>query len=486
MQKTIEAGFPAKRQTEPVAATGMARWTALRTNARLWMGSALFVSDMLCLLVAIVAALQIRSVMEVIDDPYYLEIIFLLAITLGLAFLRKGLYPAVGMNYVNELREIVSSASFAYLIVIGTTFLLKTTSIYSRLALLISWVLTLILIPTGRYLTRRILIRLHLWGEPVAMIGDVRKHPGLEEYFKDKIELGLVPVVVLADGAVTNHARVLEEIKATARRLSLSTALVVVSDLNRLDALVERYRFVFERVILIKDRNGSYSLHSLKSLDFSEILGLQVMNNLLNFWAQLEKRVVDVVLSTLGLVVLMPFFVVTSVLIFIDSPGRVFYRQQRLGRNGRRFKLLKFRTMHLNAGRILADEMAAHPELKKEWDKYQKLRCDPRVTRVGSLLRKFSLDELPQLWNVLKGEMSLVGPRPMLPDQRELYGETFREYVRVAPGITGLWQVSGRNECTFARRAELDREYIERWSLWLDIFTLLKTIKIVLLQRGAY
>ena len=461
-------------------------YTVLGQNARGWMASSLFISDMLCLLVAIVAALKLRSVMDVIDDPYYVEIILLLAATLGLAFLRKGLYPAVGMNYVYELREIVSSASFAYLIVIGTTFLLKTTSIYSRLALLLSWMLTLVLIPTGRYLIRRILIRLHLWGEPVAIIGDVRKHPGLETYFNEKIELGLVPVVVLQDGAVTNHTRVLEEIKATARRLSLSTALVVVSDLNRLDALVERYRFVFERVILIKDRNGSYSLHSLKSLDFSEILGLQVMNNLLNFWAQLEKRIVDVVVSALGLVLLSPFFAVTALLIFIDSPGRVFYRQQRLGRNGRRFKLLKFRTMHLNASRILADELAAHPELKREWVRYQKLRCDPRVTRVGSFLRNFSLDELPQLWNVLKGEMSLVGPRPMLPDQRELYGETFREYVRVAPGITGLWQVSGRNECTFARRAELDKEYIERWSLWLDIFTLLKTIKIVLLQQGAY
>ncbi len=486
MQKIIEAGFAVEGKRKRLNGAGAGYWTVLGVNARPWMGGMLLLSDMLCLMGAVLAGLQIRSVADAIQDPYYQEIILLLGVTLALAFLRKGLYPAVGINYVYEIREIVSSASFAFLIVIGMTFLLKTSSIYSRIALVLSWMLTLILIPSGRYFMRKLLIGLHLWGEPVAIIGDVRKHPGLAEYFKVNTQLGLVPVVEIADGAVTNHTRVLEEIKATARRLSLSTALVVISDLNRLDALVERYRFVFERVILIKGRNGSYSLHSLKSLDFADILGLQVMNNLLNGWAQLFKRVEDVVLSVLGLIGLAPFLAVVAVCIYIDSPGRIFYRQERLGRNGTKFKLLKFRTMHLNAARVLDEALAANPAMKIEWQKYQKLRHDPRVTRVGGFLRKFSLDELPQLWNVLRGEMSLVGPRPMLPDQRSLYGPAFREYVRVAPGITGLWQVSGRNECTFARRAELDREYIQRWSVWLDIFTMLKTIKTVLWQRGAY
>jgi lipopolysaccharide/colanic/teichoic acid biosynthesis glycosyltransferase len=132
------------------------------------------------------------------------------------------------------------------------------------------------------------------------------------------------------------------------------------------------------------------------------------------------------------------------------------------------------------------EQLARDPAIRKEWDEYQKLRNDPRITRVGKFLRMFSLDELPQLWNVLTGEMSLVGPRPIMLNQREMYGETFEDYVQVAPGITGLWQISGRNQTTFDRRAELDEEYIQRWSLWLDVYILIKTVKIVFSRDGAY
>ncbi len=492
MQKIIESNFAPSKRSAQLARPGSDHWSILGANAREWMAGALFMSDMLCLFIAFFAALRLRDIAGVALDPYYQEIFLLLAATVGLAFLRKGLYPAMGMNYIYELKEIVSSASFAFLIVIGVTFVLKTTSIYSRLALVMIWLLTLILIPLGRYLTRRLLIRVHRWGEPVAIIGGLKKDGGIGEYFRINLHLGLMPVVTLQDdclargNGVSNHRACLETIKETARKMSLSTALVVVKDLNRLDMVVDRYRFVFERVILIKERNGSYSLHSLKSMDFEDILGLQIRNSLLNPWAQNTKRAVDLLVSGFGLLVLSPLFALTALLIVIDSPGRVFYRQRRLGRSAREFNLLKFRTMQMNAARVLAQALAADPELKKEWDEYQKLRVDPRVTPVGKFLRKFSLDEFPQLWNVLRGDMSLVGPRPMMPDQRGLYGNAFLEYIQVSPGMTGLWQVSGRNHCTFARRAELDREYIERWSVWLDIFTLLKTAKIVFFQGGAY
>lgn len=491
MQKSIEAQFAAKSNTSEVTEPAALNWSTLGASARGWMAGALAVSDMICLGIAAAAALQARDLTGVVLDPYYQEMFLLLAVTLGLAFLRKGLYPATGMNYVQELREIVSSASFAFLIAIGVTFVFKTTSIYSRLALLIIWGLTVALIPLGRYVTRRILIRLHWWGEPVAIIGDATRNQTLSDYFRRNLQLGLMPAVMLRDDFLTEHranagGKCPQDVFEAARRQSLKTALVVVHDLNRLDAVVDRYRFVFEKVILIKERNGSFSLHSMKSMDFEEVLGFQVRNNLLNFWAQSIKRLVDLALSGLGLLLLSPFFALTALLIVLDSPGGVFYRQKRLGRQGEEFSLVKFRTMHARAGRILARTLAVNPEMKKEWETYQKLRIDPRVTRVGRLLRRFSLDEFPQLWNVLIGEMSLVGPRPMMPDQRELYGEAFKEYIEVAPGITGLWQVSGRNQCTFGRRAELDREYIERWSVWLDIFVLMKTIKIVFLQQGAY
>jgi Undecaprenyl-phosphate galactose phosphotransferase WbaP len=224
----------------------------------------------------------------------------------------------------------------------------------------------------------------------------------------------------------------------------------------------------------------------LKPLDFLDVLGLQVKNNLLSKSAQVFKRTVDIILSFLALLFLAPFLTLIAILIKCEAGGDVFYRQRRLGKNGQIFNLLKFRTMYQNATEILNEQFACNPELKKEWDRYQKLINDPRVTRAGRFLRRFSLDELPQLWNVMKGEMSLVGPRPILEDQRDLYGESLRECFQVTPGMTGLWQVSGRNHTTFARRAELDIEYIQRWSIWLDIYILFKTVKVVIWQEGAY
>ena len=198
------------------------------------------------------------------------------------------------------------------------------------------------------------------------------------------------------------------------------------------------------------------------------------------------KRFIDIELSALGLIFLLPFFGLMAPLIALDSRGSIFYHQPRLGRNGEAFDVIKFRTMYQNADQVLEEKLRLNPGLRNEWDYYQKLKKDPCVTRVGRLLRRFSLDELPQLWNVLKGEMSLVGPRPITTNQRELYGKSYEEYVRVSPGMTGLWQVSGRNYTTFARRAELDREYIQRWSIGLDIYILFKTIEIIFWQQGAF
>jgi Undecaprenyl-phosphate galactose phosphotransferase WbaP len=492
MEKIIDKSLIAVKYVEPNTQPFQNRWAVLETNARLWMAFTLWLSDSFGFLLAILLASQVHALLRLLPQPNIWKILLLLGITMCVAFSRKGLYPAVGLNYVEELREIVSSTTFAVLILIGVTFLFRTSTLYSRLLLVMVWAFCIVLIPLGRYLLRRFLIRQQLWGEPVAIIGDWLHDISLAEYFKKNLQLGLRPVAVLRDDHFeqgrSNYSPLmsLQQIKEYARENSLNTVLVVIKDLNELDALVNRYRFVFQRVILVKGRNGSFILNSLKSMDFSDVLGFQVMNNLLSAWSQTTKRVLDVFFSALGLLLLSPFFALTALLIKIDTGSKVFYKQKRLGRDGAVFEMYKFRTMYHNADKILTKKLSRDPELKAEWDRYQKLKKDPRVTRVGGLLRKFSLDELPQLMNVLRGEMSLVGPRPMIVNQRELYGEAYKEYVRVTPGMTGLWQVSGRSETTFARRSELDIEYIQRWSIFLDIYILIKTIKIVFWQRGAY
>jgi len=197
-------------------------------------------------------------------------------------------------------------------------------------------------------------------------------------------------------------------------------------------------------------------------------------------------RVLDISLILFAAPYIILAFLILAILIKLDSPGPVFYRQTRIGRFGRKFPVYKFRTMAQNADRVLQDYLDKSPELKAEWLATHKLKQDPRVTRVGALLRKSSLDELPQLWNILIGDMSLVGPRPIVDAEVEKYGKCFEHYVQVRPGLTGLWQVSGRNNTTYERRVELDEYFVRNQSLKLYVQILLKTALVVLNRDGAY
>lgn len=197
------------------------------------------------------------------------------------------------------------------------------------------------------------------------------------------------------------------------------------------------------------------------------------------------KRAFDVVISAIIILFLMPLFLLIAVAIKAQG-GPLLYRQARLGRGGRKFNMLKFRSMYVDADDRLSEILSACPNSKLEWMTYQKLRNDPRITPFGRFLRKSSLDELPQLFNVLLGDMSLVGQRPILPSQRDAYGRHITGYERARPGLTGLWQVSGRNNLGFEDRAALGSEYINRWSLWYDFKLLLKTVPAVLLSRDAF
>lgn len=476
------------------------RWSVIDAHARLWMSACLFATDLLAVYAAFLIASGLRGLPQLLTSASYKELFALLAITLPVLFYRTGLYPAVGMHYVDEFRHIVSATSLAYLILIGGTFFLQTTLVYSRLVLLLGGVLSMGLISLFRYLMRRQLIRWGLWGEPSLIIGDSRKARLLVKYFMVNLQFGIRPVAALSH-------KPLAATKAVARKVSIKTALVLMDDIEDAHLLVEKYRFIFRRVILIKDQQDNYALTGMQTLDFLNVIGLQVKNDLLNDSSRIIKRTVDMLGSFFGLLALAPLLGLVAILIKLDSRGAVFYRQARLGKDhamsdampydevfyrqarvgkdGAVFHLLKFRTMHYNAAQLLIETLENDIKLKQEWDAYQKLENDPRITRVGRFLRKFSIDELPQLWNVLVGQMSLVGPRPFTVDQRKMYGKNINNYIRVRPGMTGLWQVSGRNETTFARRVAFDREYIQRWSLWLDIYILLKTIKIVLFNNNT-
>jgi Undecaprenyl-phosphate galactose phosphotransferase WbaP len=211
-----------------------------------------------------------------------------------------------------------------------------------------------------------------------------------------------------------------------------------------------------------------------------------VTNRLRQPWAQAAKRVFDLtLLLALGLATL-PLIGAIALLVRLTSPGAIFYAQERIGRHGRRFKAWKFRTMLPDADVVLSEYLQLHPGPAAEWKANHKLRFDPRVTWIGRILRSTSLDELPQIWNVLLGEMSFVGPRPIVAAEIDKYAEHYEHYLQVPPGITGLWQVSGRNNTTYDERVALDVYYVQNWSLWLDLYILGCTAKVVFLCEGAY
>jgi Undecaprenyl-phosphate galactose phosphotransferase WbaP len=204
------------------------------------------------------------------------------------------------------------------------------------------------------------------------------------------------------------------------------------------------------------------------------------------FRYRVVKRGLDFVLVMCMGLLLLPVLCVIAAAVWLSSPGPILFSHRRIRRHGEFFTMWKFRTMCINSGEVLEQYLAAHPEARTEWRRTHKLKDDPRVTRVGRFLRRTSLDELPQLWNVMNGSMSLVGPRPIVAGEVEKYGEHFEDYCAVKPGITGLWQVSGRSELTYPQRVQLDRRYAQEWTLRGDANILMRTWSSVVNRDGAY
>ncbi|MCL2779219.1 MAG: exopolysaccharide biosynthesis polyprenyl glycosylphosphotransferase [Polyangiaceae bacterium] len=271
-----------------------------------------------------------------------------------------------------------------------------------------------------------------------------------------------------------------------AQRLKIPYAVVAMPgvDSPKLLQIVERVGGKFSHLLVIPDLFGFATL-GVPAKSLGGILGVEVRQQLLLPGPRLAKRVMDVALTGFGIFVVLPFLLLVALLIKLDSKGPLFYTQKRLGRDGEHFKAYKFRTMHGDGEERLKALLDDNPELRAEYEIYHKLRKDPRVTRIGRFLRKFSLDEFPQLLNVIKGDMSLVGPRPYIERELTEMGGKEKIILRAPPGMTGMWQVSDRNATSFAQRVQIDVYYVRNWSPWLDIHILAKTVGVVLKGSGV-
>ena len=254
-----------------------------------------------------------------------------------------------------------------------------------------------------------------------------------------------------------------------------------------LSSLIYRAQTVAENVNVIPNLVG-VPMSNIEAFSFfdEKIMLLRLKNNLALRTNQILKRIFDIVLTVVGGICISPILLAIALWVYHDSPGPVIFKHRRIGKDGKEFDCYKFRSMVANSQEVLEHLLATDPKAREEWDREFKLKNDPRITKSGEFLRKTSLDELPQLLNVLKGEMSLVGPRPIVKKEIEKYDIYIREYYSVLPGITGMWQCSGRSDIDYPERVRMDAWYVHNWSIWLDIVMIWRTFGAVLKQKGAY
>ena len=258
-------------------------------------------------------------------------------------------------------------------------------------------------------------------------------------------------------------------------------------DRNSLKELLTNIQFLVRNVAFIPNIIGTPIANlDVRRIYRDDIVLLNIKNNLAYMRNRVIKRIFDIIMGLIICIPAVPILILCYFWVKFDSKGPVFFNAKRIGKDGKEFTCYKFRSMYMNSDKILADYLAKNPEAKAEWDEFQKLHdFDPRVTKAGRIMRKTSLDELPQLLNVLKGEMSLVGPRPYLPREIDKMGEYYKIIISTVPGITGYWQVNGRSDVTFEGRLKMDNWYIYNWSVWIDMVLLFKTIKAVFFSKGA-
>lgn len=404
------------------------------------------------------------------------------------------MYPGIDVSDQEELRRFTIASFLGHGGIILSLFIQKEKFDIYSVAFALSWVLSVPDFLASRSLIRTLFVKSKYWGVPLVIIGAGVTGRMIADRLLDKPRIGYRPIVMLDDNpSLAGEYRNIPILTglALSQRLAkecrFETALVAMPgvDRARLSVVIAEYARNFRNYFLVPDYFGVTNLW-MSVRDIDGILTVHTEQQLLLPLNIATKRLLDIILSLAGGLVFLPFCAIIALLIKLDSPGPVFYSHERLGEGGKKIRLLKFRTMYQNSAQLLDRLLQQNPELQAEWKQNFKLRNDPRVTRIGRFLRRTSLDELPQLWNVLKGEMSLIGPRPIIDDEKEKYGDNYALFASIKPGLSGLWQISGRSDTDYDERIAMDIYYIQSWSLWLDLYILLKTFAAVIEGKGAY
>lgn len=385
--------------------------------------------------------------------------------------------------FIYTVRSIFYGVSFAVVACVVAIYFFTSWQV-PRPFFLLFWLLMLLVLYSERLLVSIYLKHRHHLYEDVILIGAGKTAERTLHFFKDDLGYRYNIVGFLDDNPISEQIpgqyKMLgnvDEAETIIKNTAIQTVIITAPGMERakMQNLITKVQPHVRNLSYVPDLIGTPMADvEAQSLFSEEILMLHMKNNLALRRNRIYKRFFDLVLTLIGGIAISPILVCLAICIKLDTKGSVFYNADRIGKDGKNFKCYKFRSMHVNADEILQDYLKENPEAAAEWKEYAKLRdYDPRVTKAGTWMRKYSLDELPQIFNVIKGDMSLVGPRPYLPREKEDIGEELSTITMSVPGITGYWQVSGRNDVSFQERVTMDAWYVRNWSVWLDIFALM-------------
>ena len=429
----------------------------------------LLIIDVLSFLALFYLSLWVREHIQSENIPIFnlislRDFIFVIAIILFLLMSEK-IYT-FRYDFWQETSKIIKSIFLAYLLTLTILALMKSNQEYSRLFITIYFILAMVAIPIIKRYTKKLLYSFDFLQKKVLLLGEESQKKRFQKEFNDNFYLGQSytdknsydSVIIISKGMITSHV---EEL--IAKYIDTSDGLYIVpyvTDINFAHSTILEYSNIQSNSIYIENR-------------------LLIKRNIF------IKNIFDKLFVISILPISLLLHIIISILIKLDSKGKIFFKQPRLGKDNKDFLCYKYRTMYENSNDLLKEYLADNPKEIEYYEKYHKYQNDPRVTKIGKILRGTSLDEMPQILNILRDEMSLVGPRPYMLEESDKLGDSKEFILKVKPGITGLWQVSGRNNLSFKERNKLEVWYIKNWFLWDDFIILIKTIKVVLMKIGA-
>jgi len=402
----------------------------------------------------------------------------------------NGLYPGFGLAAVHEMQKVLYVVTLASVFLGVFLFFQQLALAYSRMIFVLTWFLSALFMMLGRFALRNRFSKFKWWGIPMVVVGSPENATPVIEKLIQSRRLGFRPAfyydpLLKSSDPIHNIPALAsrDDLQQVVKRFAIQHVAFTDPIDNILTFNFHWMRDVFPNILFVLNTSPFGSLW-VRPIDLHGILAIETYYHLLNKRETVIKRILDTFLTLLLLLFSWPIFLILAILVWVDSKGPIFYTQERLGQDGNIFDSFKFRTMYDQADQMLQDLLENDPAAKQEYETYHKLANDPRITKVGRILRRYSLDELPQLINVLKGDMNLIGPRSYLPRELPAMGDYARIILKVKPGITGWWQVMGRNATSFKERLQLDEYYISNWSIWLDIYIVIKTVWVLINGQG--